>query len=752
MNLNELPEGLPAKITKFNNNSEYEEWIVRKLNKNDSTYKGCILEKIDDSSQTWTDNFDFISDKCKVELDYNTPFSIRYLTEGYVAEIVSCGDGINTHAGEKVKIIKSASPPYKNILVEAISTEDNYTKHNYWTNLQELKDNDVFQLKLIEPIDNELIGPQELKDGESAIIVEWNTIFNCIGKTLVRKGDLFQIKEEHKDKWPWSIEYINNWDNNVKNKCKVKRILEYKGIMPNIKSFAPASNPTSKKVKFDFTNFFAQFVKLTLEVKQKDQLLFEQIVKKICEGTSHDNLIVFNNDTNIDVLTKVNIYTAAICAIKDSKILNFEKPKLVMDEYNDDAIRKQYDHLATQFNQLNEKCNTIQKGFVASEKIREQQLTEIEQLKKNAPQILQIVDRILTDKGEEIECLDETRIKAQIGPEERFHNQLPNILKIIKIRNARGFTEFIWLWGAPGSGKTHLGEQISRGLSLTYYPFPADPTVTAGKLLGFNNIATGTFIQGWLYKPYKEGGLAFIDEGDLMDASCFAGANSIENAYFTFGNGERVERHKDFYLIVSANTKGTGATKGFQRNKLDAATLNRFTMIELEYDEDLEKKIYGNSHWAEYVHKVRKYCNNTFKETVHITSRPIRKGAAYLTDKTISREYICDITLFCLMTKDQKQQVLNNVGVYQDISVIDVNQDSTLYFTELKQSIINKFKLPNDKINTVRYLREQINQKMGIISGPLYASKALVDLNGFIQCCQSLGEFPKEYHDTPIDI
>lgn len=687
MNLNELPEGLPANITKFNNNSEYEGWIVRKLNKNDLTYKGWILEKIDDSSQTWSTNFDFISDKCEVELDYNTPFSIRYLPEGYVAEIVSCSDGSNAHVGDKVKIIKSANPPYKNILVEAISTEDSYTKHNYWTNLQELKDNDVFQLKLVNPIENELIEP----------------------------------------------------------------ILEYKGIIPDIKPFVVANNPTSKKAKFDFTSFFAQFVKLTLEIKQKDQFLFESIVKKICHGTSHNNLIEFNNDTNIDVLTKVNIYTAAICAIKDSKILNFEKPKLVMDEYNDDAIRKQYDHLATQFNQLNEKCNTIQNGFVASEKIREQQLTEIEELKKNAPQILQIVDRILTDKGEGIECLDETRIKAQIGPEERFHNQLLNILKILKIRNARGFTEFIWLWGAPGSGKTHLGEQISRGLSLTYYPFPADPTVTAGKLLGFNNIATGTFIQGWLYKPYKEGGLAFIDEGDLMDASCFAGANSIENAYFTFGNGERVERHKDFYLIVSANTKGTGATKGFQRNKLDAATLNRFTMIELEYDEDLEKKIYGNSHWAEYVHKVRKYCNNTFKETVHITSRPIRKGAAYLTDKTISREYICDITLFCLMTKDQKQQVINNVGVYQDISIIDVNQDATLYFTELRQSIKNQFKLPNDKVNAVRYLREQINQKMGIISGPVYASKAIGDLNGFIQCCQSLGEFPKEYHNTPID-
>lgn len=731
MNLKDLPEGLPAKIIKIEDCDDCIGWIVRKLNnpiKEESEWK---LEKIDDSKEyftTYLNNEEFNS-LIELELDYNTPFSIRYLPEGYVAEIVGCiYPQIKEYIGNKVKIDKN------NLLINLTNNGNN------WDNLQELKDKDVFQLKLVKPNnEDELIEPIDLNIGEEAIIVEWGCNIPIIGKILYR-GDNFYCLSDSKSKWPY--ETVIAWKN-----TKLKRISKDKNIMSeNIQSI-----PSSKKTKFDFSNFFTQFVKLTLEVKQKDQALFEHVVKKICQGTQHNNLIEFNNDTNIDVLTKVNIYTAATCAIQDSKILNFDKPTLIKStDAGNDAIRMQYDHLATQFNQLNEHKEQLVKNLQNWE-IKGQQLNgEIEQLKKNAPQILQIVDRILTDKGEEIECLDETRIKAQIGPEERFHNQLPDILKILKIRNARGFTEFIWLWGAPGSGKTHLGEQISRGLQLQYYPFPADPTVTAGKLLGFNNIATGSFIQGWLYKPYKEGGLAFIDEGDLMDASCFAGANSIENAYFTFGNGERVERHKDFYLIVSANTKGTGATKGFQRNKLDAATLNRFTMIELEYDEDLEKKIYGNPNWAKYVHKVRAYCNNTFKETVHITSRPIRKGAAYLTDKTISREYICNITLFCLMTKDQKQQVLNNIGVYQDISVIDVNQDATLYFTELKQSIKNQFKLPNDKISAIKYLREQINQKMGIISGPVYAAKALGDLNGFIQYCQSLGEFPKEYHNTPI--
>lgn len=748
MNLKDLPEGLPAKIIHGGGAAPYIGWIVRKINIESSDYTGIALEKIDDPKKSWKGNYCVIEDLFQIELDYNTPFSIRYLPENdnYIAEIVGVSSdhsAIKEHIGKKVKIINS-SKHCTTILVD-VSVNNPIDTGHYWVNLQQLKDEDIFQLKLVTPIiEDNLIEPHELKDGESAIIVQWGDNPGVIGKTWFRKGDKFGIEELNESTGYWLLENIKSWKN-----CKVKRILKNDNIMPE-QTIGTHTLP-KKKIKFDTSGFFSQFVKATLEVKQQNNQLFELIIKKVCEGTNHNNLIEFNNDLNIDILTKINIYTAAMCAIEDSKksgILKFENPAVIKSvDTSADAIRKEYDTLAGRFNSLNEQNTKLLNNLDAREKLLEITKQEIESLKKNAPQILQIVDKILDHAGQPFD----EKLKVSIGPEERFHKQLPDILKILKIRNARGFTEFIWLWGAPGSGKTHLGEQIAKSISLTYYPFPADPTVTAGKLLGFNNIATGSFIQGWLYKPYKEGGLAFIDEGDLMDASCFAGANSIENAYFTFGNGERVERHKDFYLIVSANTKGTGATKGFQRNKLDAATLNRFTMIELEYDEDLEKKIYGNEHWAEYVHKVRAYCNNTFKETVHITSRPIRKGAAYLTDKTISREYICDITLFCLMSKDQKQQVLNNVGIFHDIPVIDINQDASMYFDELKQSIKNQFRLPDDKLQAVKYLREQINKRMGIMSGLVYPVKALGDLNGFIQACKAIGEFPKEYHNTPID-
>lgn len=151
----------------------------------------------------------------------------------------------------------------------------------------------------------------------------------------------------------------------------------------------------------------------------------------------------------------------------------------------------------------------------------------------------------------------------------------------------------IWLWGAPGAGKTHLARQIAAALGLDAHVMSIDETTTANKLLGFQNLVSGEFVQGWLYKPYKDGGLVMIDEIDTGNPGILAGLNALlANAHYMFPNGETVERHPSFRVIAAANTNGTGAVAGFTiRNRLDAATLNRFAVIEMVYDEDLEMAI-----------------------------------------------------------------------------------------------------------------------------------------------------------------
>jgi cobaltochelatase CobS len=151
----------------------------------------------------------------------------------------------------------------------------------------------------------------------------------------------------------------------------------------------------------------------------------------------------------------------------------------------------------------------------------------------------------------------------------------------------------VWLWGAPGSGKTHLAKQIAKALDVPAFVASIDETTTANKLLGFQNLVSGDFVEGWLYKPYREGGLVCLDEIDTGNPGILAALNAlISNGCYMFPNGETVEKHARFRVIACANTKGTGATAGFTaRNRLDAATLNRFALVEFCYDAGLEMSL-----------------------------------------------------------------------------------------------------------------------------------------------------------------
>jgi len=151
----------------------------------------------------------------------------------------------------------------------------------------------------------------------------------------------------------------------------------------------------------------------------------------------------------------------------------------------------------------------------------------------------------------------------------------------------------IWLWGAPGAGKTHMGRQLADCLSVKCYTMSIDETTTANKLLGFQNLVSGAFVEGWLYEPYKDGGLVVIDEIDTGNPGIIAGLNALlANDYYMFPNGETLKRHDQFRVIACANTNGTGAIAGYTaRQRLDAATLNRFAVVECLYDEGLELQL-----------------------------------------------------------------------------------------------------------------------------------------------------------------
>ena len=129
-------------------------------------------------------------------------------------------------------------------------------------------------------------------------------------------------------------------------------------------------------------------------------------------------------------------------------------------------------------------------------------------------------------------------------------------------------------------------------------------------------------------------------------------------------NGEIVERHPDFRFVCIGNTLGFGSTKGFISQKIDAATLDRFIVIQLEYDTELENDLFPNRSWVEYVLKVRNEVEKSMNRSVYITPRASRQGEMLLRSG-MSPEKVCDYVLFRFLSKDQKDTVIKNVGLYK---------------------------------------------------------------------------------------
>lgn len=396
-------------------------------------------------------------------------------------------------------------------------------------------------------------------------------------------------------------------------------------------------------------NLYESFRKIAILCKHHPKKT--EIKNFILQGTPHTNLLDYHTDKGISNLHKEQTYAKALGTFVLDDI-NTGKPvpedhesdlKTSYEKATESVDKKKIKQLEQELADKEHIKQALQKALELSQK-------EIEELEKKQPKIYEF----------QIDGKPKTTLGAN---GELVHKQLPEIIRLLASRNAIGYSEFLYIWGAPGAGKTHMGKQIAKALGVTCYSYPVGPTITEGKLVGFNNIATGSFIAGWLYKAYKEGGLVALDEIDLADAAVLGATNSIENDVYVFGNGERIERHKDFYLIAFANTQGTGSTKGFVRNILDAATRDRFTQVELEYDEDLEVQLYGNPKWSKYVQAVRKYVKDACNNSIYITPRASRKGAAYL-NAGISPERVCDIVIFKSCNKDMKNAIISNVGKF----------------------------------------------------------------------------------------
>lgn len=181
------------------------------------------------------------------------------------------------------------------------------------------------------------------------------------------------------------------------------------------------------------------------------------------------------------------------------------------------------------------------------------------------------------------------------------HEKFETVLKFV------ANNEPVFLTGPAGSGKNVLCKQVAQALGLKFYFTNA--VTQEYKLTGFTD-ANGHYQPTQFYKAFTEGGVFMLDEMDASIPEVLIILNAaIANRYFDFPAPiGYVEAHPDFRAIAAGNTTGNGADFSYVgRNQLDAASLDRFAVIEIDYSPTIENAVtLGDTELCDFCRAFRK--------------------------------------------------------------------------------------------------------------------------------------------------
>lgn len=285
-------------------------------------------------------------------------------------------------------------------------------------------------------------------------------------------------------------------------------------------------------------------------------------------------------------------------------------------------------------------------------KIREEVGADLTKMKEQAESIQKELDKVFSN------CPTVVTLGTIEEPKKELtHNLFDKVLKILTSTNRK--EKNIMLVGPAGSGKTNMVSQVADVLQLQFYPMAVGLQTTKSDLLGFIN-ATGKYIPSCIRKAYENGGVLLLDEFDAAHAGVVTILNSLlANKVYSFPDKE-VKKHKDFHCFVACNTYGTGANLDYiGRNRLDGATLDRFVVLDFNYDTKLEKRLTHNDGWYEIVNKIRQNAQELGIKII-ISPRACMDGAD-LIEAGFNVEEAISMTIFKGCTEDVKQKLLKDV-------------------------------------------------------------------------------------------
>lgn len=214
------------------------------------------------------------------------------------------------------------------------------------------------------------------------------------------------------------------------------------------------------------------------------------------------------------------------------------------------------------------------------------------------------------------------------------------------------------LVGMAGTGKTHAAEQVAKALALPFFSISVGAQTTKTDIMGYTD-ANGRYVRTHFREAYENGGVFLMDEIDAGNANVLITINAaLSNGLAAFPDA-MIEKHPDFVFIASANTFGNGANRQYVgRNQLDAATLDRFAVLEWLIDDQLEENLsFGalGTAWYMAVKAARDYVAEKNIRAL-ISPRATQKGCKLL-DIGQPLEEVIEATMLGSVPEDKKSDV-----------------------------------------------------------------------------------------------
>ena len=166
----------------------------------------------------------------------------------------------------------------------------------------------------------------------------------------------------------------------------------------------------------------------------------------------------------------------------------------------------------------------------------------------------------------------------------------------------------VMMTGPAGTGKGYLARQVALATGAKF--FEVNAVKNSYDLTGFVD-AQSRFVKTPFYdacKTVAEGGKAvfLFDEMDCSEPEVLKIFNeALASFEFNFPNDEHLT-FDNLIILCACNTFGTGADEAYCGQQLDASTLDRFVMVKVDYDKNIEMQIaQGDSELVNFIDEFR---------------------------------------------------------------------------------------------------------------------------------------------------